>query len=109
MLREQGHRAKNLSALAIAALGHVQVYPGLLEGVELTVLGQPSMVVMAPVADDTGVRQDRIGRPSISTVHAPHIPIPQPYFDPFRSRLSRNTQSNGVSADASTVLLAIDI
>src|SRR5688500_828963 len=36
-------------------------------------------------------------------VHAPHWPTPQPNFVPTKSRLSRSTQSMGVSGATSTV------
>ena len=63
----------------------------------------PSIVVILPFASEIGIWQERMARPSISTVHAPHAPIPQPYLAPFRSSVSRSTQSNGVSPAASTV------
>jgi len=49
-----------------------------------------------------GVMQERVAVPSISTVHAPQAPIPQPYLAPFKSSVSRNAQSSGVSGGRST-------
>src|SRR5262249_55529583 len=44
-----------------------------------------SMVVtFLPTQLDTGVMQDRMGRPSRCTVHAPHKATPQPNFVPVR-------------------------
>ena len=40
-------------------------------------------------------RQAVTGRPSSSTVHAPHSPSPQPSFDPVRPITSRSTRSSG--------------
>src|SRR2546423_1603088 len=37
------------------------------------------------------VEQLNAGRPSSSTVHAPHAPSPQPYFVPVTFRSSRST------------------
>src|SRR5207244_1970010 len=63
----------------------------------------PSIVVMRrPVTAESGVMQLRVGLPSTCTVHAPHSAMPQPNFVPVISRKSRNTQSSGVSASAST-------
>ena len=53
--------------------------------------------------DDSGVWQERVGWPSMTTVHAPHSAMPQPYFVPVRLRASRRIHSNGVSA--ATLLL----
>src|ERR1017187_7634963 len=65
------------------------------------------VVTDLPTADSTFVWQERTAWPSSRTVHAPHIPIPQPYLEPFRSRTSRRTQSNGVSGSTSTVETAL--
>src|SRR5262245_10771963 len=52
------------------------------------------MVVIAlPSQTPTEVRHDLRGVPSISTVHAPHFPSPQPYLLPVSSRSSRRTLS----------------
>jgi hypothetical protein len=46
----------------------------------------------------------RAGRvPSISTVHAPHRPMPHPNFVPVIPSTSRSTQSRGISPSTSTV------
>src|ERR1017187_8834346 len=66
------------------------------------------MVVMAsPTTDPTCVMQERVARPLIRTVHAPQTPIPQPYLEPLRSRVSRKTQSSGVSGGTSTVVTTL--
>ncbi|KAG1377328.1 hypothetical protein G6F60_015331 [Rhizopus arrhizus] len=63
----------------------------------------PSSVVTArPCAALTGITQDRAATPSISTVHAPHSPRPQPYFGPFSSRSLRSTCSSAVSGATGT-------
>jgi len=46
---------------------------------------------------------ERTARPPTSTVHAPQMPIPQPYLAPFRFSTSRSTHNRGVSGDTSTV------
>src|SRR5438552_3506930 len=39
-------------------------------------------------------------------VHEPQTPIPQPHFVPVRLRVSRRTQTRGVSSSTLTVFLA---
>src|ERR1700730_9744370 len=67
----------------------------------------PSIVVMArlPIAP-IGNKQERTALPSRCTVQAPHCAIPQPNFVPVIPKRSRSTQSSGISAGASTVLLS---
>lgn len=66
------------------------------------------MVVMDPLpTEPTEVRQERTGLPSSRTVQAPQAPIPQPYFVPFRSSVSRSAHSSGVSGGRSTVLTTL--
>src|SRR5665213_1271959 len=60
------------------------------------------VVIFLPCAERKGVRQDRTGRPSRSTVQAPHWPSPHPYFVPVRSSSSRKTYNSGRSASPST-------
>src|ERR1700704_1534250 len=63
----------------------------------------PSTVVTAlPTAVPAGVWHDLVFRPSISTVHAAHCPIPQPYFGPCSSSTSRSTHSSGLPAKRSS-------
>src|SRR5207253_11252850 len=63
----------------------------------------PSMVVIfLPMARLACKKQERTARPSISTVQAPHWPMPQPYFVPVRPIESRSTHNSGVSGSAST-------
>jgi hypothetical protein len=50
----------------------------------------------------TGSAHDRTDLPSTCTVQQPHWAAPQPNFVPTRPNVSRNTQSNGVSASTST-------
>src|SRR5262249_43501491 len=55
---------------------------------------RPSMVVMRfPSHSPTGVTQERVALPSMTTVHAPQRPSPQPYLLPVRSKSSRRTLS----------------
>src|SRR6266404_2318559 len=55
------------------------------------------VVTDLPDAAFMGVRQLRTASPLRWTVQAPHRPIPQPYLVPVSSRVSRNTQSSGIS------------
>src|SRR5438876_11472686 len=60
---------------------------------------RPSMVVMfLPAACETGMVHERVSAPLIWTLHAPQYPAPQPNLVPVSSRVSRRTQSRGVSA-----------
>src|SRR3989442_13463618 len=61
------------------------------------------VVIFLPTTSETGVLQERIGLPSTWTVHAPHCAMPQPNFVPVMPRVSRSTQSSGVSAATVTV------
>src|SRR5579864_3171955 len=65
------------------------------------------VVTCFPAARDTGVLQERTGRPSRCTVQAPHCATPQPYFVPVRPRCSRKTQSRGVEGSTSTFTLRL--
>src|ERR1700738_3876127 len=56
-----------------------------------------------PAARRTGVTHDRTASPSRWTVQAPHRAMPQPNLVPVRPRVSRRTQSSGVSPSTSTV------
>src|SRR6476619_7464511 len=61
-----------------------------------------SMVVTRfPTAAETGVMQDRVGRPSIWIVHAPQRPWPQPNFVPVMVSTSRSVHSKGISSGTS--------
>src|SRR5882672_8595665 len=55
-----------------------------------------------PATSDTGIEHERTASPSICTVQAPQVAMPQPNFVPVSLRCSRNTQSSGVSGAAST-------
>src|SRR5437016_11472230 len=64
----------------------------------------PSSVrIFRPAASVTGVVQERIAPPSMTTVQAPHCARPQPNFGPLRARLSRSTYRSGVSGSTSRV------
>ena len=53
---------------------------------------RPSSVVISdPATLDTGVMQERTGRPLMSTVQHPHCPSPQPNFGPRNARSSLRT------------------
>src|ERR1700688_1211417 len=65
------------------------------------------VVTSFPAARDTGVLQERTGRPSRCTVQAPHCATPQPYFVPVRPRCSRKTQSRGVEGSTSIFTLRL--
>ena len=56
------------------------------------VLAAPSIVITRrPSACAAGTMQESTATPSISTVHAPHSPSPQPSLVPVRPQSSRNT------------------
>src|SRR5262249_11606483 len=46
--------------------------------------------------------QERTATPSICTVQAPHMAMPQPYFGPVIPSSSRNTHSSGMSPSTFT-------
>src|SRR3954447_19101437 len=59
---------------------------------------RPSIVTTScPTAAHAGTSQDGVGCPSISTMHAPHCPSPQPKRVPLRSRSLRKRYSSGAS------------
>src|SRR5207244_12053161 len=60
------------------------------------------VVIFLPTARVACRKQDLTETPSISTVQAPHWPMPQPYFVPVRPIESRSTHNSGVSGSAST-------
>ena len=68
--------------------------------------GNPSTVVTGPPRADTGRSQDARARPSMSTKHAPHSPIPQPNFGPAKPRSWRSTSSNDASGSQITLCSA---
>src|SRR5580698_6894396 len=61
------------------------------------------VVICLEPTEPTGTWHDRVATPSICTVQAPHWAMPQPYLVPVSPIVSRNTQSNGVSASTSTL------
>ena len=65
---------------------------------------RPSIVVTArPATDPAVIWQDLTGSPSISTVHAPQAPSPQPGLAPVRPRRSRTAASSGIEPGSSAV------
>src|ERR1700758_2870131 len=61
------------------------------------------VVMLLPATCETGVEQERVEVPSTCTVQAPHNPAPHPNFVPVSCRVSRNTQSSGVSGATLTL------
>ena len=59
------------------------------------------VTMLAPDKVPIGTEQERIARPLIWTVQAPHCAIPQPNFVPVSPTASRNAQSKGVSGSRS--------
>src|ERR1019366_971475 len=59
------------------------------------------VVIVLPVATETGVTHELTASPSRWTVQAPQSPAPHPNFVPVSSRVSRSTQSRGVSGGTS--------
>ena len=60
------------------------------------------VVTSLPATARTGNVQVRTAAPSTCIVHAPHRAAPQPNFVPFSLKVSRTTQSSGVSGSSST-------
>src|SRR5579872_2790803 len=60
-------------------------------------------MIFLPLTLEIGVMQERVASPLMWTVQAPHKAIPHPNFVPVMFRVSRNTQSNGMSGLTSTV------
>src|SRR6266849_5190495 len=64
---------------------------------------RPSIVVIfLPATLETGVMQERVASPLMCTVQAPQSAMPQPNFVPVMFRVSRKTQSSGMSGLTST-------
>src|SRR2546427_1404944 len=62
------------------------------------------VVICLPSAALTGITHERTALPSICTVHAPHIAMPQPYLVPVRPTCSRIAHSRGVLGSTLTSL-----
>jgi hypothetical protein len=62
------------------------------------------VVIGAFIALATVLRHDRTGSPPRCSVEAPHHPIPQPNFVPFRFSSSRSTHKSGMSVGTSTFI-----
>src|SRR2546429_9931868 len=63
-----------------------------------------SEVTLCPSALEIGVMQERMGRPSSSTVHAPHCPSPQPNLAPLICKFSSRTYRSGVDGSSIVTL-----
>ena len=100
---QQRRRLHDLARLAVAALRHLKVDPGLLHGMRALGIEPFDRRDLGAGHRATGVMQERVGRPSTCTVQAPHMPMPQPNLVPVRPTSSRITHSSGVSSSASTV------
>src|SRR5213083_80521 len=99
---EQRRRGHDLAGLAIAALRHLQLDPGLLDLLAGGGGTDGFDRSDAPAGrGETGVMQERTGLPSRWIVQAPHKARPQPNFVPVIPSTSRITQSNGVSSSTS--------
>src|SRR5690242_14743494 len=59
------------------------------------------VVTRFPASPFIGVEQLRTASPFTWTVHAPHNPIPQPYFVPVSPSSSRRNHNNGISPSPS--------
>jgi hypothetical protein len=67
------------------------------------------VVIFLPIALDTGVMQDRIGRPSRWTVHAPHSATPQPNFVPRQADdVAQHPKERHVIRNLEFLLLTVD-
>src|SRR5215207_5237277 len=102
ILGQEADSRHDLPGLAIAALRHVELDPGVLNRLR-ALPPTPSIVVTAlPAASEIGVWHERTGWPSRWTVQAPHAAMPHPYFVPVRLRRSLRAQRSGMSGSAST-------
>src|SRR6266852_4883267 len=61
------------------------------------------VVTFFPATLETGVIQDRVISPLMCTVQAPQSAMPHPNFVPVMFKVSRRTQSSGISGLTSTV------
>lgn len=64
------------------------------------------VVIDCPATAETGVIQDRVGRPSMWTVHAPQSARPHPYLVPVNPAASRIAHNRGVSGSTSSLWAA---
>src|SRR5262244_533824 len=94
---EQRCGLHDLSGLAIAALRCLRLNPGFVQRM-LTIGVEPLDRRVASATAPSGVMQERTARPSMCTVHAPHMPMPQPNFVPLSPISSRMTHRSGVSS-----------
>ena len=104
---EERRSRHDLARLAVAALNHLEVEPGLLDlcahrrradRLDRRDLGRRRRC-------RSGVTQERVATPSTCTVQAPQSATPQPNFVPVMPSTSRNTQRSGVSPSTSTLCL----
>ena len=85
--------------------GDVEIDPTTLAAPSCRLACHRSLSIVVTVARPTlaiGRTHERFATPSMCTVHAPQRLAPQPYWVPFRARVSRSTRSRGVSASTST-------
>ena len=70
----------------------------------------PSIVVTAlPCAATASVRQDSVRRPSTWTVHAPHWPWSQPFFDPGQAEMvAQRVEQRRPRVERQPVVAAVD-
>ena len=104
LLREQRRRGHQHAALAVAALRHLVLDPGLLQGMRLLRraerLDRDDAPCRAPPS--SGVTQERTALPSTCTVQAPQAATPQPNLVPVRPSRSRSAHSSGICGAASS-------
>src|SRR3989442_11671991 len=60
------------------------------------------VVIFLPATLEIAVTQERVASPLMCTVQAPQSAMPQPNFVPVMFRVSRSTQSRGMSGLTST-------
>ena len=103
VLQQRRHRHDH-ARLAVAALRHVVLEPGLLHLVQRAAGGEAfdRGDLLAVDRARPASTQERTATPSMCTVQAPHCAMPQPYLVPVRPTCSRITHSSGVLGSTST-------
>jgi hypothetical protein len=99
---EQRRRRHHHARLAVAALRHVEMQPGLLDRVRAVRRQALDGGDGLALDEADGRTQERTAWPSTCTVQAPHWAMPQPYLVPVRPSCSRITHRSGVSSSTST-------
>ena len=102
--RQQRRRGHQHAALAVAALRHLVLDPGLLQRMRRRVRAERlrSCAPPCPAPRASGVTHERTARPSTCTVQAPHAATPQPNLVPVRFSSSRSSHSSGICGSASS-------